>query len=173
MCACYSALIFFVFALMMNIACWNCRGAGSRTFPLMVKEIVKKNEIGVFCIIEPRISGLRADRMVRRLGFTNWIRLEASGFSGGIWVLWNAGDFDIELVTSNEQFLLCSIKCLSINKEFHGLFVYGETNYKKRNSLWQAISHVAKNINGPLFLAGDFNAYRKQEDKKGGAMPNH
>lgn len=82
-------LVFVLFfkLFLMIVASWNCRGAGNKTFPRMVKEVKKKYAINVLGLIETRISGDRADKVVRKLGFSDWIRVEATGFAGGIWIL--------------------------------------------------------------------------------------
>ncbi|KAK4277819.1 hypothetical protein QN277_015755 [Acacia crassicarpa] len=79
----------------MIIVSWNCRGAGNRSFPLKTKDIVNKYYVNILCLLEPRISGVRADKVCRKLGFSHWMRVEATGFFGGIWVLWNSNEFDI------------------------------------------------------------------------------
>ncbi|KAK4269830.1 hypothetical protein QN277_022937 [Acacia crassicarpa] len=68
----------------MIIASWNCRGASSRTFPLDIKDIVNKYHINIICLLETRISGDRANKVCRKLGFNHWIRVESNGFIGGI-----------------------------------------------------------------------------------------
>ncbi|KAL4324684.1 hypothetical protein GQ457_11G014580 [Hibiscus cannabinus] len=51
---------------------------------------------------EPRISGRQADKVIKLSGFELSFRVEAHGFSGGIWVLWrDTVRFDI-LVVSNQ-----------------------------------------------------------------------
>ncbi|KAL4364157.1 hypothetical protein GQ457_04G008120 [Hibiscus cannabinus] len=42
----------------------------------------------IVAIFEPRISGRAADGFIRKSGFEFSFRVEARGFSGGIWVLW-------------------------------------------------------------------------------------
>lgn len=93
----------------MIIATSNCHGAGNRHFPTTLKNMVKEHKIDVFCLVETRISGIRAYTVVRKLGFHNWLRLEASGFAGGIWVLWNKVDTDVEYLASDIQFLHCRL----------------------------------------------------------------
>ena len=39
-------------------------------------------------LLEPHISGYKADNFIKRSGFDKSYRVEAEGFSGGIWVLW-------------------------------------------------------------------------------------
>ncbi|KAG6408923.1 hypothetical protein SASPL_131950 [Salvia splendens] len=42
-----------------------------------------------FVLLEPHISGKNADISIRRIGYPNSHGMEANGFSGGIWLLWD------------------------------------------------------------------------------------
>ena len=39
-------------------------------------------------LLETKCSGERADVVCHRLGFDSWVRVEALGYSEGIWILW-------------------------------------------------------------------------------------
>lgn len=67
----------------MNILAWNSRGAASRNFPNRIRDILKGNDIDVLILCETRVSGSKADSIIRKLGFSNWMRVEATGFAGG------------------------------------------------------------------------------------------
>ncbi|KAK4257184.1 hypothetical protein QN277_006806 [Acacia crassicarpa] len=155
----------------MFIASWNCRGAGSRTFPLTFKDIVNKYCIDIFCLMEPRISGDRANMVCRKLGFSNWIRVESTGFSGGIWLLWNKDKFDITYILSTTQLLHCEIRELSTNIRYLVTAVYGETNLAGRASLWSSLRSLDSHASLPWLVLGDFNAFLSPNDKLGGADP--
>ncbi|KAK4259223.1 hypothetical protein QN277_005575 [Acacia crassicarpa] len=152
----------------MIIASWNCRGAGGRAFPLTVKDIVNKYCINILCLIEPRISGDRADRVCRELGFTNWIRVESTGFFGGIWIMWDNVAFDVSYITSTTQLLHCQIKDLNSNLMSLVTIVYGETTPSGRMALWSSLRSLA-NLASPWLVIGDFNVYLSPNDKLGGA----
>lgn len=51
-------------------------------------------------IIEPWSCGDRATSIIKSLGFSFHIREEATGFSGGIWVLWSNPILQISLGSS-------------------------------------------------------------------------
>ncbi|KAK4271486.1 hypothetical protein QN277_020176 [Acacia crassicarpa] len=154
----------------MIIASWNFRGAGGRSFPLTIKDIVSKYCIDILCLIEPRISGDRADRVCRKLGFSHWFRVESTGYSGGIWLMWDSALFDITYLTSTTQLLHCSIKEKATNSMSIVTIVYGETTCFGRIDLWNSI-RLLKNSNSPWLVMGDFNIYLSPNDKLGGADP--
>lgn len=92
----------------MNFAAWNCRGAGGKAFPRIFREMIRKYDIKIMALMETRISGVKADRRVRELGFSNWIRVKATGFAGGIWVLWNGAEVSDLCLLFNST---CPLSC--------------------------------------------------------------
>lgn len=52
----------------MNMLIWNCRGAGKRHFPRLIRDYAKMYNLSFLAILEPRISGARADNVVNKLG---------------------------------------------------------------------------------------------------------
>ena len=54
-------------------------------------------------IFEPRISGSKALRVIRKLGFTNSYVVDAEGFSGGIWLLWNNSKVKLHVVAHSRH----------------------------------------------------------------------
>lgn len=74
----------------MNCLIWNCRGAGGRSFHNLIRDCIRIYRLDFVDILEPRISGNTADKVVKRIGLSEGIRVEANGFSGGIWCLWKS-----------------------------------------------------------------------------------
>lgn len=74
----------------MNSLVWNCRRAGGKNFHNLVRDIMKIYHIDFIAILEPKISGTRAENVVNRIGLDDGVRVEAQGFSGGIWCLWKS-----------------------------------------------------------------------------------
>ncbi|XP_028788193.1 uncharacterized protein LOC114744170 [Neltuma alba] len=147
-------------------------GAGSRSFPILIRDIVKKFQVDILCLEEPRVSGKRADSVVKRLGFSHWIRVEASGYSGGIWLLWNNTEFSVTYICSSAQFIHCKVSNRSNPNGELITFVYGETNTTGRMMLWDSLRLIAGTVTEPWLVCGDFNAYMSPGDKEGGSRPN-
>ena len=74
---------------MMSIITWNYQGALDKRFPSIFKSFVFNYKPEIFVVFEPRISGIKADKVIRKLSYHNSHRVEADGFAGGIWVLWS------------------------------------------------------------------------------------
>lgn len=155
----------------MIIASWNCTGAGNKNFPSIVRDLTKTERIDILCLIETRISGPRAEMVIRKMGFNNWLRLEASGFAGGIWVLWNEDDFRLSYKFSSTQLIHCEVFDKKHNESLAATFVYGETTAIKRIKLWEDIRSIGASMTGAWVVMGDFNAYLTAQDKIGGAAP--
>ena len=73
----------------LMLCSWNVRGAGKKGFGKVVSDLRSMCRFEVLAILEPRISGTKASKIIGSLGFSNNFIVEASGFSGGIWLLWN------------------------------------------------------------------------------------
>lgn len=71
----------------MNSLIWNFRGAAERNFPSLVKDTMRIYNLDFIDILEPRVSGQRADEIIRRTGLVEGARIDARGFSGGVWCL--------------------------------------------------------------------------------------
>lgn len=82
---------------------WNCRGAGSSRFFRHLKFLLHVNKPSVLILVETKIPSLKIHSMFCKTLFDSFATSEARGFAGGIWVLWNAGEFDIELIGTDDQ----------------------------------------------------------------------
>ena len=89
---------------MMNtkLFVWNCQGGGNVKFPKTLKEYTRAYHPDIVSLFETRVSGETADRVIRKLGFPFSHRIEACGFSGGIWLLWK------ENISLTKRFILFS-----------------------------------------------------------------
>lgn len=118
------------------------------------------------------MSGQKASKILKRLGFTNWIRVEALGFSGGICLLWRNSEFDADYVYSNPQLLHCLVTKRKTRESVLVTGVYGETNPSGRMALWDSLKTISGSLNGPWLVMGDFNIYLSPEEKSRGATPS-
>ena len=70
-----------------GIFIWNCQGANGSKFVRTMRCFVDEYKAKILVLLEPRISGSKADRVIRMLGFDRSHRVEAKSFSEGIWIL--------------------------------------------------------------------------------------
>ncbi|XP_061372255.1 uncharacterized protein LOC133314745 [Gastrolobium bilobum] len=129
----------------------------------------KKYRSDLVVLLEPRVSGVRAAKIIQNLGFANSIIEEAVGFSGGIWILWNQSSFSVQIIEKDEQLILVRI---SIPDKLPFLFtaIYANPRIEKRKFLWDELRRLHSTHQEPLLLAGDFNEIISPIEKKGGAL---
>lgn len=131
-----------------------------RTF----KNIYKLNFLA---ILEPRVSGAKAQTISKSLGFPNFFREEARGFAGGLWIFWDDAGMDIQILHSHHQAITILIS--HAQKIWIMTIVYASPIPCNRKELWIYLNQVAGIINHPWILAGDFNEIIAHEEKKGGS----
>ncbi|CAN0907455.1 hypothetical protein LINGRAHAP2_LOCUS24814 [Linum grandiflorum] len=121
----------------------------------------------VVVLVEPKISGISAERISQRLGFDDVTRVDAVGFTGGIWVLWHRNQVELTRVEASDQFIhfACRSKVMG---EFFITAVYGKPSAAARVQLWEDLSRLSIGMQKPWAMAGDFNAMLAPTDKRGG-----
>ncbi|XP_019170452.1 PREDICTED: uncharacterized protein LOC109166023 [Ipomoea nil] len=134
---------------------WNCQGAGGRNFQRILQTLLKNHKPDLIGLVEPRVSGDHANDICSKLGFDDWVRVEAIGFSGGIWVLWNK-PLEITVEFTHPQFILLQVKELS-GPPWVLAVVYASPTQHLRRRLWSALRANQQNILHPWLAAGDFN----------------
>lgn len=118
-------------------------------------------------MLEPRISGIRANELIKKSGFVKSHRVEAIGYSRGIWLLWR-DLLDVEVVFNHKQFIHFRI----INNS--GILswittVYASLVHTNRQIIWDHLGRLANNTQGPWLIGGDFNAILNALKKRGGS----
>ncbi|CAL8168851.1 unnamed protein product [Prunus armeniaca] len=152
----------------MNIISWNARGAACTKFKTTVMNLSRTHHMDILFICEPRISGGKAIDVVKSLGFSNYEIVDANGFSGGLWLLWNASKVTIDIVGTSAQSISACV-CWPGQTPWMFTGVYAHPCIAKRQKLWDYLSFVGANHNMPWLIAGDFNEMLRFEDKLGGA----
>lgn len=61
-------------------------------------------------LLEPRISKEVADRVCNKLGKKRWVRSEAMGFNGGVWVIWDDEEILVRLKATHRSFLHMEVR---------------------------------------------------------------
>lgn len=98
-------LPFFLYILMnLSILFWNCQGVSSPVFRRTFVTIDKIYNPDIVAILEPKISGVKADNFIKHSGLDFSHREEAEGFAEGIWILWKEG-FRMEFIFNHKQFI--------------------------------------------------------------------
>lgn len=63
-------------------------------------------------LTKKRLSGDRANSVISNLGYEGFFKVDAMGFSGGIWILWNSTSIVVEPVSASfhEVFLTVQVR---------------------------------------------------------------
>lgn len=94
-----------IMSIQNNVFCWNCREVGNGEFLREMREFGGQHRPTIIILLEPRISGAKADAICRKLDKNRWVRSDAEGYSKGIWCLWNDEDVFVQLRYAHTYFL--------------------------------------------------------------------
>ncbi|MCI16770.1 hypothetical protein A2U01_0037914, partial [Trifolium medium] len=103
------------------------------------------------------------------MGFKFHLLVEAQGFSGGIWLMWNRLDIKVNLITTDFHFLHVQVQEKNVDPWLLTV-VYASPREQERGETWNKLRQLAANINEPWLMVGDFNEIASPEEKKGGAQ---
>ncbi|XP_038715030.1 uncharacterized protein LOC120008723 [Tripterygium wilfordii] len=150
----------------LSIMLWNVQGAASPGFRRAFKTLIQTYKPKLVALFEPRCSGIKADEFIRKNRFERSHRVEAVGFSGGIWILWNEF-LNVTVCESNGQFV--HLRLIDMDRNSFITAVYGSPSSLIRKQLWLELQRIARNTSYPWLIGGDFNAILHTEDIKGGS----
>ncbi|RYR16350.1 hypothetical protein Ahy_B04g073348 [Arachis hypogaea] len=153
---------------------WNCRGAGSKAFPSIIRDLRQEYGANLFFLLETHISGARGKQVRDKMGFDKAFVVDAVGHAGGIWCLWDSAVWRVDILNHDRQFIHLKISDASSNSTpWLITAVYGSPQRITRRTLWATIKAYASSVNLPWCLLGDFNAMLHDHEKRGGARYNH
>ncbi|KAI9100326.1 hypothetical protein K1719_024544 [Acacia pycnantha] len=152
------------------ILVWNSRGATSKGFAAVLRDMKRRYRLDLVVILEPRISGNPASKVIKNWGFKHSVRMEAVGFSGGIWLLWEMEELVVDVKIMDEQFIHCQLNLGGEVMLFTA--VYAHPNEQRRNRIWDILHSLACEIEEPWMMVGDFNEIRSPLEQKGGGRIN-
>ncbi|XP_062021310.1 uncharacterized protein LOC133737845 [Rosa rugosa] len=92
---------------------------------------------------------------------------DATGFSGGLWLLWDERQVKLEVVDSNFQ-SITSLVTESSHKQWFFTAVYASPDHVLREELWSYLDNFNSHCTISWLIAGDFNELISDADKQGG-----
>ena len=149
----------------MIIIMWNCQGASQPKFLAVLKAMIHDHKPDILTIVEPRISGSKADKIIRKLNFPFSHRVEASGFSGGIWLLWTH-HVQVSILKNHWQFIHARIHVIREGRDFFLTSVYASPSRSIRSVLWSELFQLAQGISKPWAVMGDFNVVLTTSERR-------
>ncbi|MBA0704625.1 hypothetical protein Golax_016870, partial [Gossypium laxum] len=98
--------------------------------------------------VDVRISGVRVEVVIAKLGFDYSFRVELVGFAGGIRLLWKEGS-SVEVLKAYPQFIHVRIWDRRCHRPFLYTAVYASPKRGLRAQLWEHLDLLASGINEP------------------------
>ncbi|KAL4323250.1 hypothetical protein GQ457_11G015960 [Hibiscus cannabinus] len=144
---------------------WRENGADFNCF---LRLFLSSHNLDVLVLMEPRVSGRTADRIIARHKFPCSYRIEASGFSGGIWLLWKCS-VSIDVLAVSRQYIHASCLDVDAKKRFFLTCVYASPNRRNRDVLWGQLLALRLGANVAWVLGGDFNSILNVNERMGGS----
>lgn len=145
----------------MDIITWNCQGAASKEFIRTARLLLKSHKPQILALLETKTSRMAADSVCKKLGYSNWVRVEAVGFSGGIWILWG-DDLNLEVRFTHPQFVILNVNL--DKKDWNLVIVYASPSASLRKRLWEDLNPKSLNLLNAWIACGDFNAVRSLDE---------
>lgn len=146
-------------SLAITCMMWNVQGAGNHNFISALKELVRYHKPTVIALVETHMGGSQAQSIATCIGYTGQSRVDAVGFSGGIWIYWKSELVSVEPIIKHDQHITMNITRVG-GLPWYFTAVYASPDPLKRRELWKELEDFACTHNQPWLLAGDFNDTR-------------
>ncbi|XP_028054929.1 uncharacterized protein LOC114259143 [Camellia sinensis] len=153
----------------MDMLFWNCRGAGNNKFKRTVKELIKTQKPDIVVLMVTKVALQSMGMFFNTLGFTASPYVDPIGRNRGIWMLWNPNNVNVRLSEANSQMTLATISRQN-HPEWLLSAVYASPNPRVRDEQWENLDEIAKDMNMPWLVVGDFNGYASCAEKRGFTM---
>lgn len=152
----------------MNFLTWNCRGTAARGFVPLIKDIKREYDASLMFLLETHSTEKAAKKQVKKMGFSGSHIVESNGQAGGIWCLWDANSWNVEVLESSDQYVHLKVYWKN-QMPWWITVVYANPYYMRRNQLWDDLVRLADSTNDSWVVLGDFNATLTDNERKGGA----
>lgn len=123
---------------------WNVRGAGGLEFRRVFHETIAQHKPNLVILTETRLSGERAQNTINSLGYEKHYKVDAMGFSGGIWMLWDPSFVDVDILASSFQEIHSHVKVSGFS--FLLTSLYASPSFERRKLLWDSLSSLGPSL---------------------------
>ncbi|KAJ8443336.1 hypothetical protein Cgig2_015817 [Carnegiea gigantea] len=124
---------------------WNTQGAGSRNFLNILKEHIRMQHPQIIMLLETHISGSRAETVCNNIEFRGRLLMEARGYQGRIWILWQDSAIQLDILEDHEQFVTVEVLSGGIRQWFFTA-VYANPHPSNQEELWNRLDSWASRI---------------------------
>ncbi|KAL8159991.1 hypothetical protein V2J09_001528 [Rumex salicifolius] len=126
--------------------------------------MIRLHDPRAIALVKTHISGSRTDDVCRQIGFEGFRRMEASGFSSGIWLIWRTTEVIVTPICLHPQNVTVETKRRG---EDPWVFseIYGSPTTATRLELWRELEEFVTSNCLPCLLAGDFNTTSSSSER--------
>ncbi|KAI9085757.1 hypothetical protein K1719_032171 [Acacia pycnantha] len=154
----------------MTLPLANDRGVAGKGIAAVIRDMKRRYKVDIVVILETRINGKQATKVIKGWGFQHSCRMEVEGSSGGIWILWEMPDLVVDVLVNDEQFIHCRLRLGVENMVLTA--VYASPNEHKRSRIWGELYKIVGGTAELWLIAGDFNEIKSPLEQKGGGRVN-
>ena len=139
----------------LKLLSWNVRSANDINKRRIIKSVVRKQKVDLFCIQETKIQ-LMTEGVVQSSGvgrFSDWRALEGVVASGGVLICWDKRSLEI-LEWEEENGVVWVFTS-----------VYGPFSKEDRECLWDELGAIRGIWGEPWYVGGDLNVILSQGER--------
>ncbi|XP_020228435.1 uncharacterized protein LOC109809509 [Cajanus cajan] len=150
-----------------NILSWNIRGAVNAKGKRRVAELVRLHHPSIFIVLETHCQFSSVESFWSKLGYRLCYSMEATGHSGGIWVLMALScSAKVSDLASHPQAM--SFMVVEGSKRWVCTAVYASPRVELRQGVWAHLRELGGRITLPWLVLGDFNEIMFSSECRGG-----
>lgn len=141
---------------------WNMRGSNSAEKLQAVKRLVEKFNLSIVALQETKRGSVNAEtaRLLWGVKPHEWCYSPASGFSGGLLILWNSEQIEVHDTIYGDFSLTIQVSLRGSNLKWALSVVYGPCDPRQKFNFWKEVDTAGQKWGLPWVLCGDFNAIR-------------
>jgi len=149
----------------MKILSWNVQGAKKSHFQQEVGFINRTIEPDILVLFETMVNECNVARIVPSLGYQYNDTTPPKNHAGGIWLLWNTENVEVNIIAEESRALHCLVHKKSTLKKFVLSAIFAPAQNQEKNDFWHHLKHINDVIDLPWCLIGDFNEILISSDK--------
>ncbi|KAL8138020.1 hypothetical protein V2J09_004021 [Rumex salicifolius] len=153
-------------SIQLNVLLWNCSRVNKSGFVKKMNYAIRTHACKVITLLETKVSGATAGSIYKGIKLSSSYMVEAQGFTGRIWLLWDDSQVFVQIVAAKDHYIHTKITVGS--NSFHFVFTYAPPTV-----FWNALEDELAQIIELIFVGGDFNYILDYNEREGGSGKLH
>ncbi|XP_074278426.1 uncharacterized protein LOC141602015 [Silene latifolia] len=155
---------------MDNIGFWNIRGLNKLHKQTEIKRFLFQNNVGLFGLLEIKVKSRNWNKVKNNVCDSWSICTNNSHHKGGrIWLIWQPNQYVVDVRYICDQLIHSKVSDKLRNISFYFTLVYGLNKDKERESLWDYLCHISRDIDTASMVGGVFNILMHLNERISGA----